>query len=791
MATTAGSILGNPVRRVEDPRILLGEAKYFDDLNPDRCAHVVFVRSTIAHARITAVDTSDAATMPGVLAVATHGALTVATPEPPEVRDNLWAPKLAEQLDIPPQQGFVMLPPAFNRPPLADGVVRFVGDIVVAVVAETRAQAVDAAEMVVVDYDPLPVLIDPEAALDASAPILFPEHGTNVCLELNFGEDPDILEGSDVVVTGRFVNQRLAAVPMEPNGILVAPGADGMLEITVPTQAPFGVRDGVAAAVGLDPDKVHVVAPAVGGGFGAKTGAYCEHVLAAALAMQLDRPVKWTETRSENMVAMNHGRGQVQHVEMGLKRDGTIVALRAKVICDAGAYPGIGGFLPFLTRTMGQGVYEIPKVELNAVSVATNTTPTGAYRGAGRPEAAALLERIVDMAADELGIDPVEIRKRNFLAPERFPLTTATGANYDVGEYKNALDEACRVAGYDQLLADQQARRKRGDTKQLGIGVSAYVEVTAGGLFQEFGSVEVQTDGTVVATVGTSAHGQGHETSFAMIVAELLGVDMNDVRIVQSDTALVPRGAGTMGSRSLQIGGSALYKASEAVFAQAKRLAAHLLEASPDDIVLHDGGKVGVAGVPATAITWAELARAADDPARRPADWHGKLAAELDFNQGEATYPFGAHISVVEVDLETGAVELLRHVAVDDCGRILNPLLVKGQQHGGIAQGIAQALFEGVTYDADGNPLTSNLMDYAMPSAAEFPSFEASNTETPTPLNPLGAKGIGESGTIGSTPAVQNAVIDAVSHLGIRHLDMPLTAERVWQAIHEAQSTSA
>jgi len=764
----SGSILGNPVKRVEDPRILNGEARYFDDLAVDRLAHVAFVRSTMAHARVTGIDTSEAEAMPGVLAVHTH--------------DNL---------ELAPLQGFVMLPPAFNRPPLADGVVRFVGDIVAVIVAETRAQAVDAAEMVVVDYDPLPVLVDPEAALADGAPILFPEHGSNLAIEFNFGEDPTILDDADVVVKGRFVNQRLAAVPMEPNGILAEPNDDGTLTINVPTQAPFGVRDPLAAAVGLEPEQVRVVAPAVGGGFGAKTGAYCEHVLAAALALRLGRPLKWTETRSENMLAMTHGRGQVQYIEMGLKRDGTIVGVKGRVVCDAGAYPNIGAFLPFLTRTMAQGVYAIPKVELNAVSAATNTTATAAYRGAGRPEATAFLERIIDMAADELEIDPVEIRKKNFIPPDAFPLSTVTGANYDVGEYAKALDEACRVAGYDELRAEQRTRRERGDVRQLGIGVSTYVEVTAGGLFQEFGSVTVQDDGTVTATVGTSAHGQGHETAFAMIVAELLGVEIEQVRVVQSDTALVPRGTGTMGSRSLQTAGSALYKASEEVVEKAKRLAAHLLEASTDDIVLHEGGKVGVAGVPATSLSWADLAQAAGDPARRPADWDGEpaLAAALDFNQGDATFPFGAHVAVVEVDMETGQVELVRHIAVDDCGRILNPLLVAGQQHGGIAQGVAQALYEAFVYDEDGNPLTGNLVDYAMPSAAELPSFEASNTETPTPLNPLGAKGIGESGTIGSTPAVQNAVIDAVSHLGVRHIDMPLTAERVWRAIQDASAS--
>ena len=761
----SGSILGNPVTRVEDPRILRGEATYFDDLAPAGTAHVAFVRSTIAHARVTSIETSEAAAMPGVIAVHT-----------------------SQTLPLEPVQGFVMLPPVFSRPPLADGTVRFVGDIVAVVVAETRAAAVDAAELVVVDYDPLPTVLDPEAALADGATLLFPEHGSNLAIEFNFGEDATVLDGADVVIRGRFINQRVAPVPMEPNGILVEPGDDGALVVTVPTQSPFGIRDTLAGALGLEPEQVRVVAPAVGGGFGAKTGMYCEHLVTASLAQRLHRPVKWAETRSENMLAMTHGRGQIQLVELGVRRDGTFVGVRVKVICDAGGYPAIGAFLPFLTRTMAQGVYAIPKVELNAFSAATNTTPTAAYRGAGRPEATAFLERIVDMAADELDIDPVEIRKRNFIPPEAFPITTATGANYDVGEYAKAIDEVCRVAGYEQLREEQRTRRANGHGRLLGIGVSAYVEITAGGMFQEFGGVEVHSDGTVVARVGTSAHGQGHETAFAMIVAELLGVAMEQVRVVQSDTALVPRGSGTMGSRSLQTAGSALYRASEHVIEKAKQLAAHLLEASPDDVVLHDGGRVGVAGVPATALTWAELASAAEQPGRRPDGWEGPLASELDFNQGEASYPFGAHIAVVEIDAETGRVELVRHVAVDDCGRVLNPLLVAGQQHGGIAQGAAQALFEQVVYDDDGNPLTGNLMDYAMPSAAELPSFEASNTETPTPLNPLGAKGIGESGTIGSTPAVQNAVVDALSHLGVRHLDMPLTAERVWRAIQDARA---
>jgi aerobic carbon-monoxide dehydrogenase large subunit len=765
--STSGSILGNPVRRTEDPRILRGDAGYFDDLEVQGLHHVAFVRSTIAHARIESVDTGEAAAMPGVVAVYAAG-----------------------DLDLEPHQGFAMVPAELARPPLARDVVRFVGDIVAVVVAETRAQAVDAAELVIVDYDPLPVVVDPEAALADDATVLFPEHGSNLAIEFNFSEDPAILEDADVVVEGRFVNQRLAPVPMEPNGILVELDGDDGLTVHVPSQNPHSVRDSLANAVGLDEHRVRVVAPAVGGGFGAKAGMYPEFGIVASAARKLGRPLKWAETRSENMTAMTHGRGQIQYVELGLKRDGTFTALRGRIVCDAGAYPGIGAFLPFLTRSMGQGVYRFPKVEINARSAITNTTPTDAYRGAGRPEAAALLERIVDMAAVELGVDPVELRKQNFLRPDEFPLTTVTGANYDVGEYARALDEACRLAGYQELRRDQAARRERSDVKQLGIGVSTYVEVTAGGLFQEYGAVEVHTDGTVTATVGTSAHGQGHETAFKMIVAELLGVSMEAVTVVQSDTALVPRGTGTMGSRSLQTAGSALHKSSEVVLDKAKRLAAHLLEADVADIVLHDDGCVGVAGVPATALSWGELALAAGDPAKRPDDLESGLRSELDFNQGEATYPFGAHVAVVEVDTETGRVEQLRHVAVDDCGRVLNPLLVAGQQHGGIAQGVAQALYESVEYDEDGNPRTASLLDYAMPSAAELPSFEAANTETPTPLNPLGAKGIGESGTIGSTPAVQNAVVDALSIYGIRHLDMPLTSERVWQAIRDARAAT-
>jgi carbon-monoxide dehydrogenase large subunit len=771
-ADVRGSILGHAVARLEDPGVLRGEVRYVDDLPIEGTLHVHFVRSPVAHARITELDVSDAAAMPGVVAVYRAG-----------------------DLDVAPVHGFVMLPPTFNRPPLATERVRFVGDIVAAVVAETPQQAADAADAVIVDYDDLPVVVDPEAAAEPGAPVIWEEHGSNVAFEFGTGPVEGLMDGADVVVEARLVNQRLAGIPMETNGCVAVPGRpEGGLTLYASTQAAHGVRDSLAGALGLEPATVRVVAPeGVGGGFGPKTGAYPEFILATKLALTLGRPVKWRETRSENLVAMVHGRGQVQRVRLGVRNDGTVVGLDADVVGDAGAYPAMGAFLVNFTHMMGSGVYKIPKIQWRSRAVMTNTPTTGAYRGAGRPEATALIERALDMAARRIGMDPVEIRRVNFVQPGDFPYTPPTGAmlpaTYDIGDYAKALDAVCDAAGYADLRAEQEARRARGDTRQLGIGVSTYVEVTApAGMHTEYGRVEVGADGTVTATVGTSSHGQGHWTAFAMLVADTLGVPLESVRLVQGDTDAVPRGAGTMGSRSLQTAGNAVYAASKEVLAKAKELAAHLLEASPDDIVVGDGG-LNVAGVPASRLSWAELARAAADDARRPEGMEAGLAHELDFNGQASTFPFGAHIAVVEVDTETGRVELLRHVAVDDCGRILNPLLVAGQQHGGIAQGIAQALFEEVRYDEHGNPQTANLMDYAMPSAAELPSFEVSNTETPSPLNPLGAKGIGESGTIGSTPAVQNAVIDALAPFGVEHLDMPATAEKVWRAI--ARSSAA
>ena len=749
-----GSILGNAVTRKEDPGLLTGSNDYVDDLDIES-AQIVFVRSTMAHASLLEVDTSEAVNMPGVLAVYTS--------------DNLG-------MDAINQSEF--MDPSMNRPPLAVGRVRFVGDIVAAIVAESHSQAVDAAEQVIVDYDPLPANADIEAALGDGADILWEGAESNVCFAIgNEYDGPDVNEGADAVVSQRIVTQRLAGVPMEPNGCVAIPEGDSMT-FYASTQTAHGLRDGLAPSIGLDPENLRVVAPWVGGGFGPKAGLYIEHILCAKAAQELNTPVKWTEQRGENMLAMAQGRAMVMNAELGVNNDGSIVGLKARGVADAGAYPAIGAILPMLTMQLSQAVYNIPAIDFFAQSVVTNTTFIGAYRGAGRPEATQMVERILDKAANAIGMDPAELRRKNYLQPDAFPLTTLVGANYDSGEYERSLDAVLEASGYADLRAEQARRRESDDPKLLGIGVSSYVEVTAPiGLHVEYGSCEINDDGSATIKVGTSSHGQGHDTAFSMIVNDVLGIPMDEVNHVDADTEEVARGAGTLGSRSLQAGGSAIYEASQVVLEKGKQLAASLLEASAEDIVVGDGA-LQVAGVPAKSISWADLASAAVEQ-----EIEGGLAHELDFDGSDATYPFGSHVAVVEIDRETGHVDLLRHIAVDDCGTILNPMLVNGQQHGGIAQGIAQALWEHVQYDEDANPVTASLMDYLMPSAAELPSFEVSNTETASPRNPLGAKGIGESGTIGSTPAVHNAVCDAVAHLGVEHVDMPCTPQAVWQAL--------
>jgi aerobic carbon-monoxide dehydrogenase large subunit len=763
---TAADPMDGAMRRREDPPLLTGTARYTDDLAVPGALQAVFVRAPLAHGRIEAMRVTAAAAMPGVAGVFT-----------------------AADLALPPMPAGTA-PAAFARPVLADTTVRFLGEPVALVVAGTRAQALDAAEAVEVDYQPLEAVVDPLAALEADAPLLFPGHGSNLAKQRAWPRQSTALEGAEVVVRARFVNQRVAAAPMEPNAAVAVPDPErDALTLYVPCQAPFSVREVVADALGLAADRVRVVAPAVGGGFGARIATYPEQVAVAAVARRLGRPVRYVESRSESMLAMSHGRAQVQEVELGATRDGRLVGLRARLVGDGGAYPGEAAYLPGSTRLMASGVYRIPRIEVATACVATNTTPVAAYRGAGRPEATALLERAVDLLAAELAIDPAELRRRNLIPPDAFPYQTPTKARYDTGDYRAALDRVLGVAGYRELRAEQAERRRRGDRRQLGVGLAVYVEVT--GFGSEYGAVAVQPDGLVTVSTGTSPQGQGHETSFAQLVATTLGVAPEAVRVVHSDTALLPRGDGTMASRSLQVGGSAVLQAAELVMDKARALAAHLLEAPAEDVAVFPGEGLGVAGAPSTALAWSELAAAAADPRRRPAGMPPGLDAATDFTLQGSTYPFGAHLAVCEVDLETGLARALRHVAVDDAGRILNPLLAKGQVHGGIAQGIAQALFEEVRYDQAGNCLTGTLASYAMPSAADLPAFETLRTQTPTPLNPLGAKGIGESGAIGATPAVQNAVVDALAHLGVTHIDLPLTPERVWRAIQAAAAGAA
>ena len=767
----SGSILGNPVQRKEDPGLLTGANHYVDDLDVD-AALVAFVRSPEAHAEIVSIDTSEAASMPGVVAVYT-----------------------AENLPMDAFQGFPMMPPDFNRPPLAAGRVRFVGDMVAAVVAETQAQANDAAERVEVEYSPLPVVSDFERAADPDSPVVWDGQPSNVCFPFAIpgpdeetGERPgvDALAGADHVVSERIVTQRLAGAPMEPNGCVAVPGDDGSMTMHLSVQNAHSQHEALAPALGLEPDQLRVTAPWVGGGFGPKAAVYPEYIVVGKAAQALGRPTRWTENRTENMLSMVQGRAMVMNVEMGVRNDGSIVGLKAHVIADAGAYPIIGAILPMLTGMLSQAVYDIPVIDFVSQTVITNTTPIGAYRGAGRPEATQMVERILDKAAAAIGMDPAEMRRKNYLQPDAFPTALQTGVSYDSGEYERALDAVLEASGYADLRAEQQARRDSGDSKLLGIGVSSYVEITAPvGLHVEYGSTEVHEDGTATIRVGTSSHGQGHDTAFSQIVEGVLGIPMDQVTHLDADTAEVPSGAGTLGSRSLQTAGSAVYLSSQAVLEKGKQLAAHLLEASADDIVVAEGG-LAVAGVPTSSVSWADIARLANDDSARPSGLEAGLMAEENFDGTDSTFPFGSHVAVVEVDRDTGEVELVRHVAVDDCGTIMNPLIVNGQQHGGIAQGIAQALYEHVEYDGDGQPRNPSLGDYLVPSAAELPSFEVSNTETASPRNPLGAKGIGESGTIGSTPAVHNAVCDAVAHLGIDHIDMPCSPQNVWRALQNA-----
>ncbi|MGO9144057.1 MAG: xanthine dehydrogenase family protein molybdopterin-binding subunit, partial [Streptosporangiaceae bacterium] len=722
--------------------------------------HVFFVRSPVAHARIRSVDVSAALAAPGVVAAYTGQDLA----DLPVIK--------------PPMAG--LLNQQMEQRLLATDVVRYVGEAVAIVVTEHPYQGEDAVELVEVDYDLLPAVVGLEAAA-ADEVLLFEEAGTNVAAV--FGDraalKADLFEGCDAVVSRTVVNQRVAPAPMESRAAAAVWGEDGRLTAWIPNQGAQGTRGALARLLGVDKAQVRIITPDVGGAFGAKFGADPEHGVVAWVARQLGRPARWAETRYENLIAMTHGRAQQQAITIGGSRDGTVLAYRLEILQDAGAYPRLGGILPSLTILMTTGPYSFPRAEAVARTVVTTTTPLGAYRGAGRPEATAALERAMDMFAAEIGMDPAEVRRKNLLPPFSEPHQTPFGALYDSGDYVTALDKALEAAGYDELRREQARRRDTGDAIQLGIGLASYVEITGGGDEsgppQENATVEVHPDGTATILTGTSPHGQGHATAWAMLASDELGIPVERITLKWGDTDLIPEGGGTGGSRSLQQGGAAVQQASKELIEVARRRAAEELEASPADLVFDAARSAfAVAGDPDASVPLAQLALG--EP----------LLVRTIFSAPGATYPFGTHVAVVDVDTETGKAVLRRVVTVDDAGVVLNPLLAEGQRHGGIAQGAAQALLEEFVYDADGNPLTTSFADYPFLSATEVPSFELADMATATSYNPLGAKGIGEAGTIGATPAVQNAVVDALAHLGVRHIDMPTSPQRVWQALQAA-----
>lgn len=788
MAIAPPKLVGAPVKRREDPRLITGSATYTDDVRLVDMAYLAVVRSPYAHARIRSINVERARRAPGVLLVLTgEDVQRLSRPLPVDaVVDNMKRPE---------------------RYALATGKVRLVGDPVVAVVAEDRYLARDAAELVEVDYEPLPAVVDPERALEPDAPRLYDEFPDNIACRKTGGEGDvdEAFRQADAVIRQRFVNQRLIPMAMEPRSV-VAQYNRGTRELTLwsSTQIPHLLRTRLAETIGLPENRVRVIAPEVGGGFGSKLNVYPEEILCALASMQLGRPVKFTEERRENMVATIHGRDQVDYVEAAVKRDGTLLGLRVRVIADLGAYfqlltPGI----PTLTPVMLPGCYRVQNLAYEYIGVFTNKTPTDAYRGAGRPEATYLIERTMDLIAAELGLDPVEVRRRNFIPAEAFPWHTPGDYNYDSGNYEAALSKALELVNYQQFRQEQERARQQG--RYLGIGFSTYVEICGMGPSRsmpfggwESATVRVEPSGTVTVLTGVSPHGQGQETSFAQLVADELGVDLDQVVVIHGDTAQVPMGIGTFGSRAMALGGTAVLRATERVKEKARQIAAHMLEASPEDLEF-GGGRVSVRGAPDRGVPFRDVARAAylaTDTIAQAMEVQGRpllglepgMEATYTFEPTNFTFPFGTHVAIVEVDAETGQIFLRRYIAVDDCGRRINPMLVDGQIHGGVAQGIAQALYEYVEYDADGNLLTGTLMDYAVPKASQLPSFELAETVTPSPCNPLGVKGVGEAGTIASTPAVVNAVVDALRPFGVRHIDLPLKPEKIWRIIQQARS---
>jgi carbon-monoxide dehydrogenase large subunit len=786
---TTGKLVGAPVKRVEDERLITGAAKFLDDLKLPGMAHVAIVRSPFAHARIRSIDTSAAESAPGVIAVVTGKDFESLNPLP-----CAWQAGGTEN--------FVNTPRA-----LEIDKVTFTGAGVAAVVAETAAQAEDALALVEIDWEELDVVVDAEQAAEAGAVQIHENAASNVVMDWQCGDaaaTDQALADAEVVVKQRLVNQRLIPTPMEPRGSAAQfDPASGQYTVWMTSQAPHVMRLLMTAFVfGISETKMRCIAPAVGGGFGSKIFLYPEYVLMAALAQKVGRPVKWMETRSENYAATTHGRDHITYLEVGAKRDGTITALKAKTFANLGGIlstiaPGIP---TTLYGRMLSGAYRIPNIHCQVLGVYTNTGMVDAYRGAGRPEATYAVERAVDLVAAELGLDPVDVRRRNFVPRDAFPYDPKilNGLSYDTGDYEKALDRALEILDYEGFRREQSEARQQG--RYLGIGFSSYVEICGvapsawigtggegwGAGLWESANVRVHLTGKVAVTIGTQSHGQGHETTVAQVVADELGVPIEDIAVEHSDTQGTPFGYGTYGSRSGAVGTVAVFRSLQRIKEKAKRLAAHMLEASVDDIEF-EAGKAYVTGSPDRAKTIQEIALAAALGYDLPAGEEPFLDDTAYYDPPNCTFPFGTHIAVVEVDRDTGEVALRRYVAVDDVGKTINPMIVEGQVHGGIAQGVAQALWEGAAYDEAGQLLTESLMHYAIPKASFFPTLETDRTETPTDVNPLGVKGAGETGTIASTPAVVNAVMDALAPLGIRHVDMPLTPERVWRAMREAR----
>lgn len=753
------TVIGRREVRLEDQVLLSGAGKYLSDLEVPGCAFVAFARSSMAHAEVESVDLSAVRALPGVLA-----AFSAADVDVPDM--------LAPALPGGRVDGALL-----GRPVLARDRVRYVGEPVAAVVVERAALGEDAIELVDVRYNPLEALVDPEGAAGDPA-LIFPAAGTNVVAAFDFGDSDWTFDDYDVVLSQRLVNHKVLAAPMEVRGCAARWEEDGRVSIWLSTQAPHLARPAFARALGVDVDKVRIRPVAVGGGFGAKAFAYPEELLIPALSRQVGRPLKWVETRSESMLSLTPGRGQVTNVTIGADRNGVVGAVEYDVLQDSGAYTGIGTLMPAVGWLVGSGPYAISRIRLKGRTVLTNTTPTGAYRGAGRPEPAYALDRMMDLLAGQLKMDPAEVRRVNLIPASGYPYVSATGTEYDSGNLASALDKVLEFAGYDELRAKQSRRRQLGGRTRLGVGLSVFIDVAGRTSPPESGSVEVLDDGAVIVRTGSSPHGQGHATVWAMIAAEQMGVEMSRIQLVYGDTDEVPVGGDTFGSKSLQSAGVTVHKAAVALVERGRHLAATMLEASVDDVVLDPGnGTFHVRGTPGLSLAWSDLARRAHHNGER-------LIETVTFEGGRPTFPNGAYVAVVEVDLETGSARVQRLFTCDDAGRIVNPLIAEGQVHGGVAQGIAQALYEELRYDEEGNPQTSTFADYLIVSPCELPSFDGCFQETPSPRNELGVKGIGESGSIGSTPAVVNAVIDALSEFGVRHVDMPLSPERVWRAMN-------